>query len=302
MGDVSLNKKVSTHKKALFAFAFTGLLLWFGYAQALTLSTESDYVVTGYEVALVLHELLLVFWLGPDIGIFVWSTKVANTQLADQIRVTAAGMMHTIDIFPRVCVSLMLTVGGILTEVVGLEHEWWQWVAIILLGPVWLTLVLIAYFREGTSVGELVTRLDIYLRWIVIVSVPLSVAYSTSIGRMDGAPWVSAKLFIFAAIVLLGLLSRRQLDSMQSGIRELAANGASDSVNEKLTGSVRRARPYIFLIWLGLAVAAWLGIEQPGSPQSEVRGTANVSLTHVSTIQAQMTRVRLTDGGDQSWK
>ena len=294
MGGRSLNTKLGKQKRTLLVFAFTGLLLWFGYAQALTLSTESDYVLSGYEVALVLHELLLVFWLGPDIGIYIWSTKVANDQLPDEVRVTAAGMMRTIDIFPRVCVSLLLTVGGILTEVVGLEHEWWQWIAIIALGPIWLTLVLIGYFRANTSVGELVQRLDVYLRWIVIVTVPLSVAYSTSIGRMEGAPWVSAKLLIFAAIVLLGLMSRRHLDAMQAEIKQLAANGASDALNQKLGSSISRARPFIFLIWLGLAVAAWLGIEQPGSAQSEMRR---------ATIVEQVQQAeQLNDGGARPWK
>jgi hypothetical protein len=276
--------------KVFFVFIFTGLLLWFGYAQALTLSVESDYVISSYEVVLVLHELLLVFWLGPDIGIFVWSTKVANPANSDATRVTAAGMMRTIDLFPRVCISLMLTVGGILTEVVGLEHAWWQWVAIIPLGPVWLTLVIIAYLKEGTSVGETVVKLDKWLRWIVVISVPISVAYATSIGRMDNAPWVSAKLLIFAAIVLLGLLARRHLDAMQGSIRELAGNGSSDALNAKLAGSVKSARPYIFAIWAGLAVASWLGIEQPGSVQSEMRSAA-VSMTG-DMIQ----------GGEPTWK
>jgi hypothetical protein len=266
-----LNNK---QRKAFFAFVFTGLLLWFGYAQALTLSIESDYVITSYEVVLVLHELLLVFWLGPDIGVFIWSNKVANAELSDEVRTTAAGMMHTIDLFPRICISLMLTVGGILTEVVGLEHAWWQWIAILPLGPVWLTLVLIAYFKEGTSVGETVAKLDKWLRWIVVISVPISVTYATSIGRMDSAPWVSAKLLIFAAIVLLGLLARRHLDAL----------------NEKLIGSVKSARPYIFAIWAGLAIASWLGIEQPGSAQSEMRSAA-VTVTG-----------DLAEGGKQSWK
>lgn len=276
------------NKKAFFAFVFTGLLLWFGYAQALTLSIESDYVITGYEVVLVLHELLLVFWLGPDIGIFIWSNKVANPANSDSIRVTAAGMMKTIEVFPRVCISLMLTIGGILTEVVGLEHEWWQWIAIIALGPVWLTLVVLSYLKKGTSVGETVAKLDVWLRWIVIVTVPLSVTYSTVIGRMENAPWVSAKLLIFAAIVLLGLLARRHLDSMQDGIRELESSGSSDELNAKLVGSVKSARPYIFAIWVGLAVASWLGIEQPGSIQSEMRSAA-VSLD-------------VAEAGERTWK
>jgi hypothetical protein len=282
-----LNNK---QRKAFFAFVFTGLLLWFGYAQALTLSIESDYVITSYEVVLVLHELLLVFWLGPDIGVFIWSNKVANAELSDEVRTTAAGMMHTIDLFPRICISLMLTVGGILTEVVGLEHAWWQWIAILPLGPVWLTLVLIAYFKEGTSVGETVAKLDKWLRWIVVISVPISVTYATSIGRMDSAPWVSAKLLIFAAIVLLGLLARRHLDAMQDDIKKLGSTGSSDALNEKLIGSVKSARPYIFAIWAGLAIASWLGIEQPGSAQSEMRSAA-VTVTG-----------DLAEGGKQSWK
>ena len=274
-------------------FAFTGLLLWFGYAQALTLSAESDYVISSYEIVLVLHELLLVFWLGPDIGIFIWSTKVANTDLSDSIRITTGEMMHTIDLFPRICISLMLTIGGVLTEVVGLTHEWWQWIAIIALGPIWLTLVLIAYFKEGTSVGATVRKLDLYLRWLVIASVPLSVAYSTSIGRMENAPWVSAKLIIFAAIVLLGLAARRHLNDVQDSVSELRSSGSSPVLNARIASSLRSARPFIFAIWVGLAAAAWLGIEQPGSPQSDMRSAAGETTVPLAQLQ---------NGGDRTWK
>ncbi len=166
-------------------------------------------------------------------------------------------------------------------------------IAIIALGPVWLLLVLVAYFKEGTSVGATVARLDTYLRWLVIVSVPASVAYATSMGRMDNAPWVSAKLLIFAAIVLLGLLARRHLNAVQSELGELRTNGASDELNAKLAGHIRGARPFIFAIWIGLAVAAWLGIDQPGSPQSESRAAAMVESTSVP---------QFAQGGDQPWK
>ncbi len=120
------------------------------YAQAL--AAESS--ITGYEVVLFLHQLLFVYWLGPDIGIYMWSRKVVNTELTADQRVTAGKMLRHIDLVPRVCIALMLTVGGILTESVGLEHPLWQMVGIVLLGPVWLTMVLVIYFKEGTAFGE----------------------------------------------------------------------------------------------------------------------------------------------------
>ena len=145
---------------------------------------------------------------------------------------------------------------------------------------------MIAYFKQGTSVGATVRKLDLYLRWLVIVSVPLSVAYSTSIGRMENAPWVSAKLMIFAAIVLLGLAARRHLNQMFGYVEQIRADGSSEAINAGIQTSLRSARPFIFAIWVGLAAASWLGIEQPGSPQSEARRAA----------------VLETDGGSRTWK
>ena len=164
-------------------------------------SVESDYAINGYEVLMVVHQLLFVFWLGPDIGVYAWSRKVINPELTPDQRLAAANVMHTIDIMPRVCLSLMLTVGGILTEAVGLEHPLWQLAGIILLGPVWLTIVLVAYIKEGTALGATVNRLDLWLRWALFAGVIVSVAYSTSTGRLDVAPWVGWKLLLFAAVI-----------------------------------------------------------------------------------------------------
>ncbi|SVB18429.1 uncharacterized protein METZ01_LOCUS171283, partial [marine metagenome] len=181
------------------------LLLLIGSTLAVPLyalpSTETDYIVSGYEIVLVLHELLFVFWLGPDIGVYIWGHKAIKPDLTVSQRVTAGKMMRTIDLMPRICLSLMLTVGGILTEVVGIEHPTWQMVGIVLLGPVWLAMVLISYFREGTALGATVARLDVWFRWGLILAIIVSVSYSVGTDRLVAAPWVAWKLLIFAAVV-----------------------------------------------------------------------------------------------------
>jgi hypothetical protein len=243
----------------LCSLLFAGPLLAVGLP-----SVESDYSINGYEVLLVVHQLLFVFWLGPDIGVYAWSRKVINTELTPDQRVAAGDVMHTIDIMPRVCLSLMLTVGGILTEAVGIEHPLWQLGGIILLGPVWLTIVLVAYIKEGTALGATVNRLDLWLRWALFVGIIISVAYSTITGRLDVAPWVGSKLLLFAALIFFGILFRLRMRPFFSGLEALVKDGPSEGLNTQLATSQRRGQPFQFAIWVCILLAAGLGVFQPG--------------------------------------
>jgi hypothetical protein len=244
------------------AIVFLGPL----YAQSLA----DEPAMTGYEIVLFLHQLLFVYWLGPDIGVYIWSRKIVNPELTPEQRVTAGKMIRQIDLIPRVCIALMLTVGGILTEAVGLDHPAWQMAGIILLGPFWLTLVLVAFFREGTALGNTVAKLDFWFRWALIAAVIASTAWSFSTGRLAEAPWVGGKLMIFAAVVLFGQIMRLRLRPFMEGLDKLASGDASDAVNQAMASSFARATPFMIAIWVGLLWAALLGVVQPGSPEADV--------------------------------
>ena len=256
----------------LVAFLFAGQLLAVGLP-----SSETDFQISGYEVLLVAHQLLFVFWLGPDIGVYAWSRKVINTGLTADQRLVAGNIMHTIDIMPRVCLSLMLTVGGILTEAVGVTHPPWQLAGIILLGPVWLTIVLIAYLKEGTALGATVNRLDLWLRWVLVFGIIASVGYSMSIDRLDDEPWVASKLLIFAALIFFGIMLRLRLRPFFGGLEKLAAEGPSDSLNVQMATSHGRGQPFIIAIWACIILEGGLGVFQPGSKRVEAEAMPAVS-------------------------
>ena len=250
-------------RKTIIVSALLGLLIWVTGAQALTLSVESDGNITGYEVVLVLHQLLFVFWLGPDLGRYIWSTRAANPQLSPTTRITAGELINKIELFPKVCISLMLTVGGILTETVGITHPWWQMVGIVLLGPVWLTMVVLGHFRAQTNLGCLVNDTDIWFRLFMAGAVLASVSYSWSTGRLDNTPWVTGKLVLFAAIMLFGMMARIRLRPFDATLASMAIAGPTEASDASMSRSLASARPYIFGIWLALAIAAWLGVAQP---------------------------------------
>jgi hypothetical protein len=223
--------------------------------------------VTSYELLQFLHVFLFVFWLGPDVAVYAWSRKVVETGASAEQRLVAGQMMALVDVIPRAAISLMLTVGGLLSEYVGLEHPWWQMAGIVLLGPVWLTLVLIAVFRDGTAFGASAQRFESWLRWLLIVAVPLSVAYSTVTGRLALAPYVGAKLLLFALVLLFGHLLRARLAPLRQALAELGTNGPSTPGDEAMRVSLARSRPYSVAIWLALLTAALMGVLKPGVPQ-----------------------------------
>jgi hypothetical protein len=243
----------------------TGLTLLLVSAAAIASGNGGEDTVT-YRTVLFLHQVLFVFWLGPDIGVYMWSTKVTNPELTPAQRISAGRIMGTIELIPKVCMSLMLTVGGTLTELMGIEHPWWQMAGIVLLGPVWLTLTLLVYFRAGTDAGRKLADLDMWFRWLVFMSVLGSVALSIGTGRLADTPWVTGKLLIFAAVVFFSIMMRQRLQPFDPAINELESTGPSPWIDKQLASSIGGARLYMIATWAGLAMAAGLGMVQPGGP------------------------------------
>lgn len=220
--------------------------------------------LTAYELVLYLHQLLFVYWIGPDIGVFYLSHRITDPQLSAGQRLAAAQVMGQIDLIPRVCLSLMLTVGGILTEFVGIEHPAWQMAGIVLLGPVWLTMMLIIYFRRGTALGDAVTKFDFYFRALMILAVLASVGWSFSTGRLADTPWVGGKLMLFAAILLFGLLMRLRVAPMMAGLGRLATEGATPATDRMMADSLKRTKPFVLAMWAAILLAALMGVVKPG--------------------------------------
>jgi hypothetical protein len=230
----------------------------------------------AHDLVLFAHQLLFVYWLGPDIGVYYLSGRITDPALTVEQRLAAAQTFSMIDLVPRICLSLMLTVGGVLTEYVGIPHPAWQWAGILLLGPFWLTMVLIIYFRQGTPFGATVARFDFWFRGAMIIGILASVTYSWTTGRLADTPWVAGKLILFAAILLFGLLMRVQVRPLIDGIGKMATQGPSAEVDASMATSVARTKPYVLAMWACLLLEALLGVVQPGSPD-EPRAAASTA-------------------------
>jgi len=220
----------------------------------------------AHTLALTAHLLLFAWWLGGDLGVFYSSGRVVDASQPRAARLMAGRIMLALDVVPRICMSLMLTVSALLAATVGIPHPAWQMVAVLALGPLWLGLVLFLHWHEGSPAAPLVRRLDLALRWIVIAAVVASATWSLVNGRLAALPWLAAKLYLFAFLVFCGLMIRRGLPPFIAGYAALAAGRETPETDRAMAASLARMRPWVLAIWAGLVASAVLGVAKPGAP------------------------------------
>lgn len=219
----------------------------------------------SYAVVKFIHVLLFVYWLGGDAGVFYSSTFVVNNKLSKDARLTAFRIFINLDMLPRYCLALMLTVGGILSEFVGYRHPTWQMVGIVALGPIWVWVVHAVHAREGTEFGRTLAKGDYYFRFIMIFALIGSVAWHWTTGELREFPWLAAKLLTFAFLIFCGFMIRRNLPPFIEGFRTMAATGPTPESDRKMSEGLGACRPYVWAIWAGVALSAFLGIWKPGA-------------------------------------
>ncbi len=99
--------------------------------------------------------------------------------------------------------------------------------------------------------------------------------------KLVNAPWVGTKLLVFAAMVFCGLMIRIYIPGYIQGIvtlrKEIDKRSMSDAMNETMSKSLAKCRPYVLAIWVGLFVECFLGVIKPGNkvPVIEVLGAAS---------------------------
>jgi hypothetical protein len=222
--------------------------------------------MSGQDIALLLHLLLFAYWLGGDIGVFYSSGFAINPKLSRGARQAAGTIMMNLDLIPRLCLSLMLTVGGILTHYYGIEHPLWQMIGIILLGPIWTFALIYIHFNEGTDLVKKMTKIDYYFRWIMVFTLIASVTYAfIYTDRLAENPWVGAKLIVFAALIFCGIMIRKYIGGFITGIHNIVKDNINEADDIAMAASLAKARIFVLTIWFLLFVEVWIGVVKPGS-------------------------------------
>lgn len=208
---------------------------------------------------LLLHALILVYWLGGDLGAFVASFVIANPQGERAARLGAARLLGDVDMAPRTALILAFPTGLTLALTRG-----WMAVDPVWLVPVWAAAAAwlwLAWRIHLAHGGATRARLaDLLIRWLCAAG--LGAAGLMALTGTIAAPlFIALKLMILAACVLTGLLVRHLSADLGPAMVALTAGQAEADV--RIARTLAMARPAVLLIWLLLLVAALIGLWKP---------------------------------------
>lgn len=213
--------------------------------------------MTSYLAIKYLHLVLFAYWLGGDLGTFLASRQVVNTELRPESRRTALRIMLACDMGPKLAMPLMLPAGLYLgaagailpLSAAALALAWGVSVC-------WFAWVLAIYLKEGSLVAARLTRFDLYFRFALIAAL---LAWAASLAAAAAPAWIVLKLLIFASLVACGIGIRFNLKTFKPAFAKMMSEGASAQSDAAMGRSIRRCLPWVWGIWAGLFVSAALG-------------------------------------------
>ncbi|HAM24526.1 MAG TPA: hypothetical protein DCM51_03060 [Actinobacteria bacterium] len=225
-----------------------------------------------FSILILIHLLLLTFWLGGDLGTYYSSRQVTKPELSVDARRISLKIMAFCDMGPRLCMPLFLASGTLLIVADPLgEKLRWAAIPVVLFTAVWVALVLIEHNVVGDKPLKRVSlRLDYAARIAVVIG---TVGTGTATVILGGKPfgvesnprWLGLKIALYGLTVLCGLLIRLSLKPFPAGFMALVKDGSTEAAERAIGGSMARATPFVYVIWALVITIAWLGVAKPGA-------------------------------------
>ncbi len=210
------------------------------------------------------HILLFVYWLGGDLGVYHSAGYVSNASLTRDARATALKILGWLDRVPRYCLVLMLPVGYSLARATGVvQISGGMFAALWSITVAWLALVYAVDRLQGSSLGQWLRNVDLAWRIVLLCGIVWDAVQGFRGGSHILAPFVAAKFAIFAFLLFCGIMLRIRGARLGPALRELLARGSTPAIEATIAEGFRRTRPYVLGIWVGLILAAYLGIAKP---------------------------------------
>ncbi len=210
------------------------------------------------EWLLIAHVVVFAAWFGTDLATFTLSRRVVSAETAPSTRAAIAGAMMSVEVFARLCLPLAFGTGVLTAE----ERGWidWGWVAaaIGIVAPLWS--VAVWFIHRGST---LLARLDVWWRSAVALGVWIAAVSSLVADEPIAVRWLAVKLVCFAVIITAGIVIRFLLRPFSAAFGQILAEGSTPEREAAVAGSIRRAQPFVVVIWASLLVAAAMAVAQP---------------------------------------
>ena len=211
-----------------------------------------------------IHVFLFVYAIGGDVAVHYIGKYLTRSDLSLDERLRVRQMRFMVDMTARTSLVLLLAVGFTLAKTYGspVTGIWLGLVWFFCLS--WLALVWFVYFAKGTEQGAKLARIDIWIRYLVILVMGSFGLFCLITGGPIASGWLALKIVFFAAILLNGVWIRKIASQWPTAFELVRAGGdkavQGEAMIKHIQGAANRAA---LLIWVLVVVMAFLGKVKP---------------------------------------
>lgn len=227
------------------------------------------------SILLATHILLIIAWLGIDVGVFTSSFLIRKRGLSGDARVELRRLMRGLDLAPRLSLMATPLVGIALADSVGYLDVPAAALGLLgLLTALWLAGGVWAYrrldatgrpLRDDAAAAARFARVDLGTRIIVIAFfLPTGLIGIWSGGGFWGAPWLALKATLFAVTVIAGLWIRRAARPFTPALWGVLEEGETEERMRVMDAAMRAVYPGVLTIWGTLIVMVFVATIRPG--------------------------------------
>jgi len=212
------------------------------------------------QLALVIHVLGWVFWLGTDLGVFLACRYAERSTLSVETRFTLLEVGMVLDRLPRLAVPLVWGSGLVLSAKWGYDFIPTSYGLIFAL--FWLVATWGIIFQpQGSALHRLSLNFQILFYGIVIAV--MSVGASWLLYQGDMPLWLALKWYAYVVIAIAALALEKYFAPVMVDFQALATEGPSDNLNEKLSRDIKPVYIMVLTIYAGTLVAGLSGLLKP---------------------------------------
>lgn len=216
----------------------------------------------AYSALIFIHILLMVFWIGTDIGVFIAGFFMMDTRLSIPERQASIGLGMVIDRFPRLCFISILPVGlqlAIMGNHLSIDPiaMFGIWVAAL----IWLLAALVPMIRSTSPNLPMLHRVERVMQIATIAG--LSCGGVWMLSHTSGQIWLAIKFFMLALVCLLVIFLEKAFTPPMQAFAEICTTGSTPDLEQKLRRGMTWTYVWVVGIYLAVLVAAYLGIAKP---------------------------------------
>lgn len=215
-----------------------------------------------YALAVFLHVLLFVFWLGTDVGVFLAAKISERAELSVETRSTVLGLGMVLDRLPRSALALIIPSGMQLAVMSGqLALPAWALWAAWLVALVWLAILWAGFLNPQTATEQRAMLFNFGMNAVLALAVLAAGIFLLT--ASDTAGWLALKVLIVGLIFVCGVVLDVMFKPAVEAFVAITTEGASEALNDKYSKAIGPVYLAVLAIYALVLAAAWLGIAKP---------------------------------------